>query len=79
MGFNYLKIIRKYKLGSFKAWQSMRKLALKPHYPKRFKVTTYSHSKEIIALNVLTRRLSENTNENLAARITPPLIFMAQP
>ena len=26
-----------------------------------------------------TRRLSENTNENLAARITPPPIFMAQP
>jgi type I restriction enzyme S subunit len=25
------------------------------------------------------RRLSENTNENLAARITPPPIFMAQP
>jgi cytochrome c peroxidase len=28
---------------------------------------------------VLPRRLSENTNENLAARITPPPIFMAQP
>ena len=26
-----------------------------------------------------SRRLSENTNENLAARITPPPIFMAQP
>jgi hypothetical protein len=30
-------------------------------------------------LEQLPRRLSENTNENLAARITPPPIFMAQP
>jgi hypothetical protein len=28
---------------------------------------------------IKSRRLSENTNENLAARITPPPIFMAQP
>jgi regulator of protease activity HflC (stomatin/prohibitin superfamily) len=34
--------------------------------------------KSVIAIEDITR-LSENTNENLSARITPPPIFMAQP
>ena len=33
----------------------MRKLGLKPRYPKRFKVTTDSHHNEAIAPNILDR------------------------
>jgi DNA invertase Pin-like site-specific DNA recombinase len=39
----------------------------------------YWFADEGISGKVCARRLSENTNENLAARITPPPIFMAQP
>jgi len=34
----------------------MRRLALKPRYPKRFKVTTASNHKEAIAPNTLNRQ-----------------------
>ena len=42
------------KVGRFKARQLMIKLALKPRYPKRFKVTTDSNHNETIAPNTLT-------------------------
>ena len=44
------------KLGRFKARQLMRKLALKPRYPKRFQVTTDSNHNEAIAPNTLNRQ-----------------------
>jgi putative transposase len=43
-------------VGRFKARQLMRKLALKPRYPKRFKVTTDSNHNEAIAPNSLNRQ-----------------------
>ena len=43
-------------VGRFKARQLMRKLALKPRYPKRFKVTTDSNHNEAIAPNILNRQ-----------------------
>ena len=43
-------------VGRFKARQLMRKLALKPHYPKRYKVTTDSNHNESIAPNLLNRQ-----------------------
>ena len=44
------------KVGRFKARQLMIKLALKPRYPKRFKVTTDSNHNETIAPNTLNRQ-----------------------
>ncbi len=44
------------KVGRFKARQLMRKLALKPRYPKRFQVTTDSNHNEAIAPNTLSRQ-----------------------
>jgi transposase InsO family protein len=45
------------KVGRFKSRQLMRRLALKPRYPKRFKVTTDSNHNEAIAPNPLKRQL----------------------
>jgi len=44
------------KVGRFKARQLMKKLVLKPRYPKRFKVTTDSNHHEAISANVLNRQ-----------------------
>lgn len=44
------------KVGRFKARQLMKKLALKPRYPKRFQVTTDSNHNEAIAPNTLNRQ-----------------------
>jgi transposase InsO family protein len=46
------------EVGRFKARQLMRKLALKPRYPKRFKVTTDSNHNEAIAPNTLNRQFN---------------------
>ncbi|MGZ8239658.1 MAG: IS3 family transposase [Methylobacter sp.] len=42
--------------GRYKARQLMKKLGLKPRYPKRFKVTTDSDHNEAIAPNLLNRQ-----------------------
>ncbi|MGZ8184746.1 MAG: IS3 family transposase [Methylobacter sp.] len=44
------------QVGRYKARQLMKKLGLKPRYPKRFKVTTNSDHKDAIAPNHLNRQ-----------------------
>ena len=44
------------QVGRYKARQLMNKLGLKPHYPKRFKVTTDRDHKEAISPNLLNRQ-----------------------
>ena len=43
------------QVGRYKARQLMKKLGLKPRYPKRFKVTTDSDHNEAISPNLLNR------------------------
>ena len=44
-----------FKAGRYKVRTFMRKLGLKPRYPKRFKVTTDSNHNEAISPNILDR------------------------
>ena len=44
------------QVGRYKARQLMKKLGLKPRYPKRFKVTTDSDHNEAISPNLLNRQ-----------------------
>ena len=44
-----------FKAGRYKVRTLMRKLGLKPRYPKRFKVTTDSNHNETISPNILDR------------------------
>ena len=44
-----------FKVGCYKVHTLMRKLGLKPRYPKRFKVTTDSNHNEAISPNILDR------------------------
>ena len=44
------------QIGRYKARQLMKKLGLKPRYPKRFQVTTDSDHNETIAPNLLNRQ-----------------------
>ena len=44
------------QVGRFKARQLIKKLGLKPRYPKRFKVTTDSDHNEAVSPNLLNRK-----------------------
>ncbi len=45
-----------FQVGRYKAKQLMKKLGLKPRYPKRFKVTTDSNHNDAISPNLLNRK-----------------------
>ena len=52
-------------VGRFKARQLMRKLALKPRYPKRFKVTTDSNHNEAIACQSALKSIHLTASNNV--------------
>ena len=45
-----------FQVGRYKAGQLMKKMGLKPRYPKRFKVTTDSDHNDVISPNLLNRK-----------------------